>query len=704
MKRSPVKRPPSRPLTSEELRPSRRVAKQLAVRATQAGARVVGPAGKAARRDVNTSKHAPKRMHALLVVCVVAAVVIAGRLIFLQVVQSPEMAARARKQLVRNESLPAERGSIFDRNGRDLAISVQVPTIAADPSRVKDPAGVAQALAPVLGVDFETLERRLSKPGGRLTYLSRAVDDQLAQRVKDLKLEGVFTLMEPKRFLPSDSLALPVLGKVGLEDDGRTGLEYQYSEILTGTPGKLVAERDLQGREIPGGRVDYDPSARGDDLVLTLDRSLQYETERRLADQIRATSALGGTAVVMDTASGELLAVANLVTEVLPADAPKGRVPRVLPAEKNQAVTDVYEPGSVAKLITIAGAIEDQQIRPDQVLSVPPEIRIGDKTYKENDPHPREPWSISDIMAHSSNVGTIMIGQELGKQRFDHYLRAFGFGARTGLGNPGESPGILIDPAKYTATSMGSLPIGQSLSVTAVQMVAAYNAVANGGVYVAPRLIKATVGTDGRETPGPKPESRRVLSPQTAAEMTKMLSEVVRVGTGTLAAIDGYRAAGKTGTARKPLEGGPGYKEGAYVSSFVGFVPAEQPRLTAMVVLDEPTPIYGGVVAAPVFSDLAGYAVRELQIPPPVGDLPATRAGDANSKLAKGFGDISDGQGPATLVAAAAKVTTTTTTRPVKTSVLATSSPSTVLVASTPTSTRRRPVSSATTSTTVVRR
>jgi len=630
--------------------------------------------------DLDTSRTAPARLRLLLVLCVVAAVGIVARLVVLQVAQAPELAERARKQLVRTDLLPAERGSIFDRTGRDLAISLKVPTIAADPRLVTDPRRQARLLSTLLNVDAGLLEERLARRGAKFAYLARKVDEQTAERVAEraAELPGVFSFLEPKRFLPADSLALPVLGKVGPEGEGLSGLEYQFRDVLAGTPGKLVTERDQQGREIPGGRIELDPSARGDDLVLTIDRSLQHETERRLAAQITATSAKGGIALVMDTTTGDLLSVANLVAEVLPDTARKGQVPRVLPADKNEAVTNVYEPGSVAKLITVAGAIEDGKVKANQTLSVPNVIQVGDHTYTEHDPHRTEAWSVTDIVANSSNVGTIMIGQELGKERFDTYLRSFGFGTRTGLGDPGESPGILLDPARYNSTSMGSLPIGQGIAVTAVQMLAAYNAVANGGVYVAPRLVRATVGSDGSQRPTAAPEPRQVISPQTAAEMTKMLTEVVRVGTGTLAAVDGYTVAGKTGTARKPLVGQKGYEEGAYVSSFAGFVPAEKPQLTAMVILDQPAPIFGGLVAAPVFADLARYALRELRIPPQIGGLRPTTAQATDAESARGGGDLGDAKAPDTLLA---RSTATPTSGPVTaaTSTTGSAAPSTTI-------------------------
>jgi cell division protein FtsI (penicillin-binding protein 3) len=311
----------------------------------------------------------------------------------------------------------------------------------------------------------------------------------------------------------------------------------------------------------------------------------------------------------MDTKSGEVLAMASLVA------GEKGQRPQ--PASSNRALTAVFEPGSVNKMITISGALEEKVVGPADKLSVPGTIRVGNHTFSEHDPHPTQAWSITDIVANSSNVGSIMIGQKLGKQRLDRYLRAFGLGQRTAIGFPGESGGLLLDPDHWYSTSMGTTAIGQGLAVTAMQMLAAYNTIANGGEYVSPKLVKATVDGAGNQHPTPPSARRRVVSEQTARQMTSMLQEVVRVGTAKLAAIDGYSVAGKTGTARKPDEHVRGYKAGAYVSSFAGFVPAEKPALTAMVVLDEPTPIFGGLVAAPRFAQIAEYALRELRIPPP---------------------------------------------------------------------------------------
>ncbi|MEO6121092.1 MAG: penicillin-binding protein 2, partial [Acidimicrobiales bacterium] len=478
-------------------------------------------------------------------------------------------------------------------------------------------------------------------------YLARTVDDAVAERVKQLAIPGVELRLEPERFLPAGALAGPILGKVGTDNTGLSGLEAQFDEDLAGRPGAMVVERDPNGREIPGSVRRLDPAERGDDLVLTLDRSIQHEAERSLAAAMVRHNAKGGMAIVMETSTGEVLALANLVRPA--ADAAPVAAP------KNMALTDVFEPGSVNKVITISGAIEDGVVGAAEKLTVPDTIRVADHTFSEHEPHPVARWSVTDVMANSSNVGSIMIGQRLGKTRIDHYLRSFGFGGKTGLGFPGESGGILLDPKKWSGTSIGTVPIGQGVAVTAMQMAAAYNAVANGGVYVAPKLVRATVDADGKRRPTPPAARRTVVSPTTARQVTAMLGEVVRVGTGTQAAIDGYAVAGKTGTARKPKIDARGYQEGAYVATFAGFVPAERPALTAIVILDEPTPIFGGIVAAPVFAEVAGYALRHLRVPPPPPSAAVAAAAvavpDVSPASARGVGEVGEPAASTTTIA-----------------------------------------------------
>jgi cell division protein FtsI (penicillin-binding protein 3) len=303
----------------------------------------------------------------------------------------------------------------------------------------------------------------------------------------------------------------------------------------------------------------------------------------------------------------------------------------IVPSQNNSAVTRVYEPGSVNKVVTIAGAMEEGLVSPTTSLVVPDHYMVSGTEFTDHDPHPTRPWTVTDILTNSSNIGSIMIAQRLGKTRIDHYMRAFGLGSRTGLKFPGESAGIMLNPSEWSGTSIATVPIGQGIAVTALQMLEAFNTIANGGVHVAPKLVKGFMDDKGRLAETPPSARQQVVSEQTAKEMTSMLTEVVRVGTGTAASVAGYTVAGKTGTARKPLEGARGYKEGAYIATFAGFLPAESPKLSVIAVLDEPYPIYGGLVSAPVFASVARYGLRQFRIPPPtpeeVAALPVYRAG-----------------------------------------------------------------------------
>ncbi|HYT40047.1 MAG TPA: penicillin-binding protein 2, partial [Acidimicrobiia bacterium] len=549
----------------------------------------------------------------------------------------------------RKITLAAERGAVFDRNGVDLALSVNQQTVWANPKVVTDPAGYAAKLAPILGVDAKTLADRLGQKNHAFVYLARKVDDATADAVKKLALQGVDFVPESKRFYPSGTLAAPLLGNVGIDNDGLGGLEVQYDKTLAGKPGELVVEQDPDGRRIPQGYSHLEPAVRGSDLILSIDQSLQYELERALIDAVGAATAKGGLAIVEDTRTGSILAMANVTGDGAGAARPSGQ------SEHNRAVTDVYEPGSTNKVITMSGAIEDGLVTPETRFTVPDKLPMANALFEDHEPHPPINWSVTDILVNSSNVGTIMVGQKLGKVRLDHYLRAFGFGKKTNVGFPGEPAGLLLDPDHWYVTSMGTVPIGNGLAVSALQMLQVYVTVANGGMYRPPKLVEATIDADGARHPVDGEAPHRVVSAETAGKLSTMLTKVVQEGTGSNAAVPGYLAAGKTGTARKPLEGARGYS-GNYVASFVGYVPSQDPRLAAVVVLDEPTPIYGGQVSAPVFARIMQYALRLERIPPPAVAPPPAAAGAPAHAL-----DESTANDDPNVPTAATSSTTTTT-------------------------------------------
>ena len=543
------------------------------------------------------------------------------RLGYVQTVGAHQYVAYGEEQRIEPIVLPAARGTIFDRDGKDLALSTPAKSVGADPSVIGDRAAAARSLARVLRLPGKEVASKLAADT-HFVYLARQVDDEVAKRVESLGIPGVLVFDESARLLPAGDMARSLLGSVDLDNVGVAGLELRYDDQLAGDPGEYMVERDLEGRTIPGGRHLIDPAEPGDDIVLTVDRSLQYATEGILAEQVRTTGARAGWAAVMDPGSGEVLALANVETD------PKTRT--VANTGNNLAVTQNFEPGSVNKVITMSGALEEGLVAPDTELQVPDTLHVADHVYTDAHSLPSR-MTASQILSRSSNIGTIEIAQRLGMPRLDEYLRRFGFGQRTALGLPHEEPGILLDPDNWSGTSIGSIPIGHGISVTAMQMLLAYNTIANDGVYVPPTLLRATFDAEGERHPAVAGEVRRVVSPTTAAQVREMLAQAVTSGTGKAAAIEGYHAAGKTGTARKPQPGG-GYKDAQgkyhYVATFAGFIPADDPQVSIIIVIDEPTTSpYASDVAAPAFANIGRQALRTMRIAPPaaanaVGTLP----------------------------------------------------------------------------------
>jgi len=543
-------------------------------------------------------------MRAIAGIMTVLFCAISGRLVQVQAVGADWYANKGLRQRLATVPLPAERGSIFDRDGRDLAISVQRETVWADPALIVDPVAAAAKLAAVVDVDQGTLVRRLSESGKRFVYIARTVEDSVAEAVRALAIPGVGFLPESKRYYPAGTLAAPVLGEVGGEAAGLGGLEYMYDDILAGKDGEIEVERDLRKMQIPRTERRRVVAERGTDLVLTIDEALQYQAESALIDQVEATGAKGGLAVVVDVQTGDLLAAATVdgASNEAPAHAAG-------PEENNRPLTDVYEPGSTNKVIAISAALDAGVVGPWTEFDVPDWIRVGDATFTDNEGHPQMRWSTTDILRESSNVGTIQIAQALGKDRLDGALRAFGLGEPTALDFPGQAAGILLDPADYYSTGIGAVPIGYGVAVSLLQMTDVFVTIANRGVTQPPRLLASTIEADGKRRTEPIGTGKRVVGAETAAAVTEMLTEVVSGGTGACAAIPGYLVAGKTGTSRKHVEGVAGYS-GGHMASFIGFAPAEDPRFAVAVLLDDPVPIYGGRVAAPVFAEIMRSALR----------------------------------------------------------------------------------------------
>ncbi|HUO48283.1 MAG TPA: penicillin-binding protein 2 [Acidimicrobiales bacterium] len=590
-------------------------------------------------------------MYAVLAAAFLA---LGARLVAVQGLDSGHYQRIAADQVTGTVQLTAMRGGLYDRNGAVLAISVPRSTVVADPFLISDPAKEAALLAPVLGLGVPDLDTKLSQHSG-FVYLAHKVDDATAKAVQKLNLAGITLLPDSQRVDPVGQLGSSVLGMVGAQGSGLAGLEYQYEHTLAGRSGTATVMQNADGVQLPGGIVSTSASRPGTGLELTLDESLQYVTEQALGAEVVASHARSGIAVVMNTQTGDILSMANLVD-----DPAKNQIEE---SPQNLALTQVYEPGSVFKLVSFSAALGQGLISPGQTFTVPNSVIIDGWTFHDAESHPTEQLTATQILAQSSNVGTIEIAQTLGKAGLASQIGALGFGHTTGLGFPGESPGIVkSNPAKWSASDIGSTPIGQNDSVTAQQVLDMVNTVANGGVFVPPRLVRATVAPDGSVTPAPLQATHRVLQPTTVTELVTMMEQVVQDGTAVAAGVPGYTVAGKTGTAQIPDPKHLGYIPGAYMATFAGFAPAEHPVLAAIVVLDRPSPIFGGLVAAPVFSQVMRYALHRYGVPTSPGGgttggsaqaipypaAPSTPAGQGNQGAQGTPGTIAAPAGTAT--------------------------------------------------------
>jgi cell division protein FtsI (penicillin-binding protein 3) len=550
------------------------------------------------------------RLVALFAAMVLAFCAIFVRLTVLQVSQAAALQRLALEQRLRTVELPATRGAIVDRNGEPLAISLEARDIYADPRYVTDPWRTATVLAPLLGRGARELAQLLSQDTS-FVYLARQVDPGLAERIAGKGLPGIGFLPSTRRAYPAGPLGAQVLGFVGVDGNGLAGLELRYDDLLAGQPGERTQEVDPRGQPIVGG-VDVErPPVPGSTLVTTIDREIQYLAQQALERAVRENGARGGTVIVMDVHTGDILAMATY-----PwfdpndfADAPVGRY-------RNRAVTDAFEPGSTNKVITAAAAIDRHVIGLREVLSVPWEMRVGGYTLHDAHPHGVLPMTLGDIIAQSSNIGTVLVAQRVGASAMAAYLERFGLGRPTGVDFPGESPGIVPPLYEWTGSSLATISYGQGIAATPLQMTAVYAAIANGGRWVQPRLVRGVRVPGGGFEPAPAAPTRRAISPETAAVLTRLLVQAVDTGTGVNATIPGYEVAGKTGTARIPAPGGNGYLAGQYIASFIGFLPASEPRVAIAAILDRPATEYGGVAAAPLFQEIARGVIMRLGLEP----------------------------------------------------------------------------------------
>jgi cell division protein FtsI/penicillin-binding protein 2 len=533
--------------------------------------------------------------------------------VWLQGVRAQELGTIARSQHRQTVTIAAPRGTIFDRTGTQLAIGEERMTVFADPSQLENPRAVAVAAERILGVDANELYPKLVDRRKQFVRIKRFADPREAAKLAKREYPGLGFYAEEQRAYPQRTVAAHIVGYAGDDNKGLSGIEVAQERALAGTPGKQTLIRDPVGRAIDV--LSSTAEREGHDVHLTIDHRIQAQAEQVMRQTVAKWHAAGACAVVLDPATGAVHAFAQAPGY----DANDAhRIPLAL--QRNRAITDVYEPGSTFKLVTVTGALSEGLVTPSTEFTLPYTIQVADRVIHDAEGRPTETMTVAQILSRSSNVGAITLAEKLGSERLAKWIERFGFGRPTGIDFPGETSGLVLPLEQWSGSTIGNVPIGQGIAVTPIQMASVYAAVANGGVLVQPHVVERVEGARR-----PKVARRRIMSSRVNAQIRSMLADVVQEGgTGTAAAVPGYRVAGKTGTAQKPDARG-GYSSSKYVASFVGMVPASKPRLVVLVMVDEPRgQIFGGVIAAPAFAEIAKFDLQYLEIPP---DAPGTGTG-----------------------------------------------------------------------------
>jgi cell division protein FtsI (penicillin-binding protein 3) len=544
------------------------------------------------------------RLRLLLLVILLTFAALGARTAWLQTVRASSLASLAQTQAKKSIVLPAGRGTIYDRLGNPLAIGEQAIDVDADPMQISDPRHEARIAAKVLGIPFRRVYRKLSDRSKGFVYVQRKASPRLAAALEKRHLVGFTFAPDQKRVYPQGTVAAPALGFAGTDNTGLSGLELQLNKHLEGKPGSATVVRDALGQAV--NTIQQHPARNGRDVFLTIDSHIQANAEQVLEQTVQEWHAKNATAIVLDPHTGAILAMAQ--EPGYNANQYPNATKHALTVD--HAVTDVFEPGSVFKVVTIGGALSQHDITPNTQIQVPGSLHVADRVIHDAESHGTETLKVKQILQRSSNIGTdIIAARYLGESGLKNWMARFGFGHRTGIDFPGESRGLL--PSYWSGSTIGTVPIGQGVSVTSIQLAAVYGAIANGGVWVQPHLVDHVAGG-----PELRPKKRRMLAPGVDYQLRTMLKGVVSdQGTAELAAIPGYTVAGKTGTAQKP--GPNGYIPGAYDATFVGMVPASRPSLLVLVTIDEPHgQIYGGLVAAPAFEQIASFDLQYLEVPP----------------------------------------------------------------------------------------
>jgi len=553
----------------------------------------------------------PRRLRHIVVGCgfVAGFVLVIVRLVHLQVLQATELGMKADRQHQKNIVLEGARGTIYDRNSKVLAMNMDVPSVFGVPTSLGNPGQTARDLSPILHVKTTEIEKKL-KQEKHFVWLARKLEPEQGRRLERLSLDGVGVVMEGRRFYPKGPLLSHVLGFAGMDDRGLEGVELRYEQYLRGEKRSVVLQRDALGRAVFPKGLNEEGAAAGHSLTLTVDEVIQYIAEKELDESVSRSNAKSGTIIVMDPKTGEVLAMA-----VSPRFDPNAVGALVPDRWRNRALTDTYEPGSTMKTVIAAAALEEKVMAPDSMINGENgRLSIANTVIHD---HEKMGWmSFAQMIQKSSNIGAAKVGMALGEWRVFDYLKEFGFGEKSGIDLPGEASGLLRSPRQWGKRSVASISMGQEVGVTPLQMVTAISAIANGGVLMKPHIVSEIRNAKGQLVAQTLPQAkRRVISTETARTLTTLLEGVVTQGTAAKAAIPGYRVAGKTGTAQKVDPRTGAYSSTLLVGSFVGYVPAENPRLAMIVVIDEPRGEgWGGVVAAPVFRRVGEQVLNYLGV------------------------------------------------------------------------------------------
>ncbi|MBE3093305.1 MAG: penicillin-binding protein 2 [Chloroflexi bacterium] len=565
-------------------------------------------------RNSNNIKINRKRIYFLFILFSITFLLIICRLVFIQYLNASEFKSYAEFQHVGEFVLDSRRGKILDRNGVELAISLNERTVYANPKLVVDSEYESEILAEILELDVEDVKEKLDSKDLGFVYIQRKVSQEKAEKIVEYNLPGIYFQNEARRYYPLNDIAASVIGFAGVDNNGLAGIELQYEKVLRGIDGKAIAEKDVFGNIIPGENNIYIEPVDGKDVVLTIDSQIQYIAQEKLEEVVSEFKASSAISIVMNPKTGEIYSIAAYpgfdLNNYQEAD------PELY---KISGISFTYEPGSTFKIINIASAIENNSISKDQVFDLASSIRVGDRVIREIFRTYNISCTTEEIIKNSWNVGAVTIALSMGEKTFWESIKKFGFGEITGIELPGEEKGLFYDYKTWPASTIGALAIGQNISVTPLQLLRAVCAVANGGYLVTPSIVKEVKLLENEENENKQiEEGNRILSQETADALKDMMLAVVEGGTGTRAQIDWVKVCGKTGTAEKVNKNGVGYSEGRQITSFIGFAPYEDPEIAIIVVVDEPqggkNTIWGSTVAAPVFRDIMEFSLKRLKV------------------------------------------------------------------------------------------